>query len=115
MTFVIGESSPKTFTLPKHINNYHTLSADCQVALKYNITIIDLIDGFSMLSNETVNGLNTFDVTFTLPSSPTLKEYKVKVYLENNNGMGLSTLGYFFVKPSCPDPPANATIEYPVA
>lgn len=115
MTFVIGESSPKTFTLPKHINNYHTLSADCQVALKYNITIIDLIDGFSMLSNETVNGLNTFDVTFTLPSSPTLKEYKVKVYLENKNGMGLSTLGYFFVKPSCPDPPANATIEYPVA
>ena len=33
VTFVIGESSPKTFTLPKHIQNSHTLSTDCQVAL----------------------------------------------------------------------------------
>ena len=68
-----------------------------------------------MLTNQTVTGLNTFDVTFALPASPTLKEYRVKVDLKNVNGMGLSTLGYFFVKPTCPDPPANATFEYLVA
>jgi hypothetical protein len=115
VTFVIGESSPKNFTLPKHIKNSHTLSANCQVSLKYQITIIDLIDGLSMVTNETVTGLNTFDVTFALPSRPTLVEYRVKVYMSNVNGMGLSTLGYFFVKPTCPDPPANATIYYVVA
>ena len=81
----------------------------------YNITIIDSIDGFSMVTNETVTGLDTFNVTFALPTSPTLVEYRVKVYMSNVNGMGLSTLSYFFVKPTCPDPPANATIEYVVA
>ncbi len=76
---------------------------------------MDTIDGFSMLSNQTVTDLNTFDVTFTLPTNPTLKEYRVKVVLTNVNEMGLSTIGYLFVKPTCPDPPTNATIQYLVA
>ncbi len=108
VTFYIGETSPKSFTITKHLPDNHIFTPDCPLQLDYTINILQAIDGLAKVSEDTTTNINTFTVTLNLPTNPTLTNYKIEVKIMNINGIFQETIGYFFLIPSCPDPPLPA-------